>query len=231
MWTLFEPPKHKEKISDDEIDKNYSWMRWQLFIGIFFGYAGYYFVRNNFALAEPHLIKQGFSHADVGIALSAVGIAYGLSKFFMGNISDRANARVFLPFGLLLSGLVMLFMGFVPWAMSSVTVMFILLFINGWLQGMGWPPCGRIMVHWWTKKERGLIVSIWNCAHNVGGAVPSLLFILGMWWLKDWRSAIYLPAFASIILAIIAFILLRDTPQSCGLPSIYPSSLKMLDFS
>jgi OPA family glycerol-3-phosphate transporter-like MFS transporter len=220
MWKLFEPPRHKEKISDKKIDGEYKKMRLQLFIGIFLGYAGYYFVRNNFALAEPHLIRQGFSHAEVGIALSAVGIAYGLSKFFMGNISDRANARIFLPFGLLLSGLVMLFMGFVPWAMSSVTVMFILLFINGWLQGMGWPPCGRVMVHWWTKKERGRIVAVWNCAHNVGGAVPSLLFILGMWWLKDWRSAIYLPAFAAIVLSVIAFILVRDTPQSCGLPSV-----------
>lgn len=34
---------------------------------------------------------------------------------------------------------------------------------------MGWPPCGRTMVHWWSQKERGGIVSVWNCAHNVGG--------------------------------------------------------------
>jgi OPA family glycerol-3-phosphate transporter-like MFS transporter len=29
-----------------------------------------------------------------------------------------------------------------------VVVMFVLLFLNGWVQGMGWPPCGRTMVHW-----------------------------------------------------------------------------------
>ena len=46
--------------------------------------------------------------------------------------------------------------------------------------GMGWPPCGRTMVHWWSQKERGGIVSVWNCAHNVGGGIPPLLFLLGM---------------------------------------------------
>ncbi|SQC91151.1 G-3-P permease [Cedecea neteri] len=32
--------------------------------------------------------------------------------------------------------------------------MFVLLFACGWFQGMGWPPCGRTMVHWWSQKER-----------------------------------------------------------------------------
>jgi OPA family glycerol-3-phosphate transporter-like MFS transporter len=70
---------------------------------------------------------------------------------------------------LILAALVMLVMGFVPWATSSIMIMFVLLFLCGWFQGMGWPPCGRTMVHWWSQKERGGIVSVWNCAHNVGG--------------------------------------------------------------
>ena len=74
----------------------------------------------------------------------------------------------------------MLFMGFVPWATSSIAIMFVLLFLCGWFEGMGWPPCGRTMVHWWSQKERGGIVSVWNCAHNVGGGIPPLLFLLGM---------------------------------------------------
>ena len=28
--------------------------------------------------------------------------------------------------------------------------------INGWVQGMGWPPCGKSMVHWFGTRERGL---------------------------------------------------------------------------
>ncbi len=85
---------------------------------------------------------------------------------------------------------------------------------------MGWPPCGRTMVHWWSQKERGGIVSVWNCAHNVGGGIPPLLFLLGMAWFNDWHAALYMPAFCAILVALFAFAMMRDTPQSCGLPPI-----------
>ncbi len=220
MLSLFKPAPHIQRLSADRIDPVYRRLRWQIFIGIFFGYAAYYLVRKNFALAFPSLMEQGFSKGELGTALSAISIAYGLSKFIMGSFSDRANPRYFLPTGLILASAVMLIMGFCDWATSSVWVMAILLFLCGWFQGMGWPPCGRTMVHWWSQKERGGIVSIWNCAHNVGGGLPPMLMLLGMYWFGDWKAAFYMPAFAAILVALIAFALMRDTPQSCGLPPI-----------
>ena len=76
------------------------------------------------------------------------------------------------------------------------------------------------MVHWWSQKERGSVVSIWNCAHNVGGGLVGPLFLLGMALFADWRSAFYVPAFAAIVVAILVYMAMRDTPQSCGLPPI-----------
>ena len=95
-------------------------------MGIFFGYAAYYLVRKNFALAIPYLQEEGFTKADLGFALSAISIAYGFSKFISGSFSDRSNPRMFLPLGTILSGGIMLLMGLVPWATSSITVMFVL---------------------------------------------------------------------------------------------------------
>lgn len=155
MLSIFKPAPHKARLPAAEIDPTYRRLRWQIFLGIFFGYAAYYLVRKNFALAMPYLVEQGFSRGDLGFALSGISIAYGFSKFIMGSVSDRSNPRVFLPAGLILAAAVMLFMGFVPWATSSIAVMFVLLFLCGWFQGMGWPPCGRTMVHWWSQKERG----------------------------------------------------------------------------
>ncbi|MGL5006006.1 MAG: glycerol-3-phosphate transporter [Plesiomonas sp.] len=220
MLRFFQPAAHSARLPDAQIDSTYKRMRWQIFAGIFFGYAGYYLVRKNFSLAMPYLVEQGFSRGDLGFAMSGVAIAYGLSKFLMGAVSDRSNPRVFLTAGLLMSAAIFLFMGFVPWATSSITIMFVLLFLNGWVQGMGWPPCGRTMVHWWSQKERGEIVSVWNCAHNVGGGMIGPLFILGMGWFNDWRSAFYVPAAAAVGVAIFAYLTMRDTPQSCGLPPI-----------
>ena len=38
-----------------------------------------------------------------GTAMTGLSIAYGLSKFLMGSVSDRSNPKYFLPLGLLLS--------------------------------------------------------------------------------------------------------------------------------
>lgn len=232
MFGPFKPAPHIAELPADKIDKTYKFLRWQVFMGIFFGYAAFYFVRSNFDLAQKGLIDAGmYTKAELGIIGTAAGLAYGLSKFFMATISDRSNPRVFLPFGLLLSGLCMTMMGLFPWATSGITVMWVLIFLNGWFQGMGWPPCGRTMVHWWSKSERGTIVSIWNTAHNVGGTVPGIMVLIASAiyfsnygieaTAKDvWQQALYYPGIAAMIAAVPIYLVMRDTPQSCGLPAI-----------
>ena len=220
LLACFKPAPHIARLSLDKTDPSYKRLRLQVFLGIFIGYAGYYLVRKNFALAMPYLIEQGFSQGDLGFAFSALSIAYGFSKFLMGNISDRSNPRYFLSAGLLLSGILTLMMGFMPVMLSSIWVMFGLLFLNGWFQGMGWPPCGRTMVHWYSHNERGRWVSIWNVAHNVGGGLIGPMASLGIVLFGAWQSLFYFPAAIAIIIAIFIFYTMRDTPQSCGLPPI-----------
>jgi MFS transporter, OPA family, glycerol-3-phosphate transporter len=218
--SLFAPAPHQPLLPFDRIDPEYKRLRLQVFLGIFLGYAGYYLVRKNFSLVMPDLIAQGYSKADLGFALSGVSIAYGLSKFLMGNVSDRSNARTFLSVGLLLSALTTIFMGVSPLAMSSIAVMFALLFVNGWFQGMGWPPSGRVMVHWFSTRERGTKMSIWNVAHNVGGGLVGPLTIAAVALFGTWQSKFYFPGAVALVFAAIAWLLIRDTPQSCGLPTI-----------
>lgn len=170
----------------------------------------------------PALEQMGFDKADLGWALSAVSIAYGISKFVMGTVSDHSNARVFIPLGLIASAVIMTVMGLIPWTVSSLSIMlmFCILFVNGWVQGMGWPPCGRVMVHWFSVRERGVKMSIWNIAHNVGGALMAPLAVFGITIFGVWGGAFYFPAMVAVIIAVIAYLLVRDTPQSCGLPPI-----------
>ena len=220
MMDFLKAAEHRPRLADKDIDPSYKRLRWQIFFGIFFGYAGFYLVRLNFNLAMPYLVDLGYSRGDLGFALSGVSIAYGLSKFIMGSVSDRSNARFFLPIGLVMSAGVSLILGLVPWATSSIAIMFMMLFLNGWFQGMGWPPCGRLMVHWWSHKERGRIVSAWNVAHNVGGGLIGPLFLVGLAWFNDWHAAFYVPAAAAAGVAAFAILTLRDTPQSVGLPSV-----------
>lgn len=233
MLNIFKPAAHKKELPADQIDPEYKKLRLQVFIGIFVGYAAYYFVRKNFSFAVLDLQEvYGYSKAELGFAMSAISIAYGFSKFLMGNVSDRSNARYFLATGLILSALTMVFMGTSSFATSSITIIFILLFINGWVQGMGWPASARVMVHWYSTKERGRAMSVWNLAHNVGGFLVGPLAILGVELFMSWEARLYFPGLAAIVVAIISIFLIRDTPQSCGLPPIeeykndYPKTYK-----
>ncbi|HIA37229.1 MAG TPA: glycerol-3-phosphate transporter [Flavobacteriales bacterium] len=220
MLRFLQNPPEKPLLPKEQIDKTYTRLRLQVFMGIFVGYAGYYLVRKNFALAMPDLIAQGFTKGQLGLAFSFLAIAYGLSKLLMGNVSDRSNARYFMPLGLLLSALVMIAMGWIPFATSAVWIMGVLLFLNGWFQGMGWPPSGRTMVHWFSIKERGTKMAIWNVAHNIGGGLMAPLAILGVELFVDWHAKFYFPGVVALAVAGLIFLLLRATPQSEGLPSV-----------
>ncbi|MDO4511073.1 MAG: MFS transporter [Bacteroidales bacterium] len=237
MASFLTPPAHKPAQTGPEADAKYRALRWQVFIGIFIGYAGFYIVRKNFSMAIPMLAPFGFEKGELGIVLSMNAIAYGFSKFVMASISDRSNAQRFLPLGLVLAAISMAFM-IVPvqWLGAdnkslAILLMAVLNFLVGWFNGMGWPPCGRVMTHWFSIKERGTWMSFWNCAHNVGGALVGPMAVYGAMWFGSWfygaQTDYYFligtyafPAAVAILVAIMAYLMIRDTPQSCGLQSI-----------
>jgi len=219
--SFLSPLPHKEPIAEAKVSQEYKKLRLKVFAGIFLGYASYYLVRKNFSLIKPDLIEMGWDKADLGLIGASLSIAYGVSKFVMGNISDRSNPKVFLSLGLGLSSLVMVFWGLNEWVFTSLTLMIVLNFLNGWFQGMGWPACGRTLSHWFSQKERGTVVSLWNVAHNVGGALMPVLFVWALvLFSNDFKSALYFPAIISIIMAVVVYFLMEDTPQSKGLPPV-----------
>ena len=220
LFKIFTPPPHISQKALKEIDEEYKKTRRLIFSGIFVGYGAAYLVRKNFSLAMPYLIERGFTKGQLGLVLTALAVAYGFSKFLMGNVSDRSNPKYFLATGLLISAAVTFILGFSNWALSSVLIMFILMFINGWAQGMCYPPCGRVLVHWYSIRERSFTVSILNIAHSLGGGLIGVLAILGMSIFGDWQSLFYLPAMIAALCIIYVLFTVRDTPQSVGLPSI-----------
>ena len=222
MFGLLQPAPARPRLPPDRISPAYRRHRIQVFSGIFLGYAAYYLVRNNLALAIPDILKAHpeYSKAMLGTAMTGLSIAYGASKFLMGSVSDRSNPRYFLPLGLLFSCAIMAVCGLVKAVYASLALLIALQVANGWVQGMGWPPCGKTLVHWFSTRERGLAVSAWNVAHNVGGALVANLALLGVTLSGDWGSKFYFNAAIAAGLAAVVFLLLRDTPQSCGLPPV-----------
>jgi OPA family glycerol-3-phosphate transporter-like MFS transporter len=183
----------------------------------FLGYAMYYLVRNNISVVTLEL--QGalsYSKGMIGRIVAVTALCYGLSKFLMGAVSDRSDPRKFMATGLVLSAICNFAFG----ASTDYNTHLMLWALNGFVQGMGWPPCGRVMGHWFSESERGLTFSIWNTSHNVGGGIAGWLAAWAVHKFGGWQFAFYVPGALAALGAAYLFLRLRDTPQSVGLPPI-----------
>lgn len=213
---LFPVPPPQPPVAPEEVAPKYRYWRTRQLYSTFLGYAVYYFVRKNLSCAMPLMEKDlGIGKAQLGGFLTAHGVIYGLSKFLNGMVADRSNARTFMAFGLFCSALVNLAFGF----SSGALALGIFWMLNGWFQGIGFPPCARILSHWFAPQERGVKWGIWNTSHQVGGAV--ILWLGG--WLGQhygWRAVFYVPALFSIVISLFLLERLRDTPKSMGLPDV-----------
>src|SRR5438105_11857106 len=117
-----------------------SW-RWRVLVSSIIGYATFYFVRKNLAVAMPAMEADlHISKTDLGLFLTLHGVLYGVSKFANGFAGDRCNARAFMVTGLVASAVMNVLFGF----SSAVVTLGVLWMINGWFQGMGFPPCARL---------------------------------------------------------------------------------------
>jgi OPA family glycerol-3-phosphate transporter-like MFS transporter len=212
----FRAAAHRQRLPDEQVRRLYPRFRWQILEATFIGYATFYLVRNNLPVVSKEMGQAlGYSKGQIGDMLALTAVAYGLGKFLMGAWSDRSNPRYFMPAGLLLTA----FCNFAFGCMGSYWVHLGLWTLNGFVQGMGWPPCGRSLGHWYSVRERGTVFAFWNIAHNVGGGLTGLIAAYATAWM-GWRYAFHVPGILAVLCAVYLLLRLRDTPQSVGLPPI-----------
>lgn len=228
-WLSFlRPAQHIQEMQDQgQVDKSYRYWRIRIFYAMFVGYVFYYFTRKSFTFAMPGLVSLGFTKSQLGILGSVSYLSYGVSKFASGVMSDQSNPRYFMALGLIITGIMNICFG-----LSSTLIWFVLFWgINGWFQGWGWPPCARLLTHWYSHSERGAWWSVWSTSHNVGGFLIPLLASRCVEYF-GWRYALFVPGVLCILMGLFLINRLRDTPQSLGLPSIekyrndYPTAQK-----
>ncbi|MBN2217767.1 MAG: MFS transporter [Pirellulales bacterium] len=213
---FFAPAPHVPRLPPEEVARRYPIERLNILTATYFGYAVFYLVRNNLgSVAKDVEGALHYDHTMVGVILGASAASYGIGKFLMGSLSDRSDPRKFMACGLLLTALCNVAFG----SVASYPMHVALWSLNGAIQGMGWPPCGRSIGHWFSVRERGTVFSIWNTATNVGGGLAGVIATQATKYC-DWQCAFYFPAAIAALGAVYLFWRLRDTPQSVGLPPI-----------
>ena len=182
---------------------------------MYFGYAFFYFTRKSLTFVAPVLISKGVLTAgSFGLIGTAFYLLYGVSKFLSGIVSDRVNARYFMSTGLIITGVANILFGL----SSHFLGFFIFWLINAIFQGWGWPPCAKLLTHWYPRSERGRWWSLWNTCHNVGGALIPLLISFLLFTFSSWKVAMIVPGVLGIVMGILLMVGLRDVPSSLGLP-------------
>lgn len=216
-FQIFSPDPIKTKLPDEKIEKNYKLLRWRVLESTFLGYAIFYLVRNNLSTVAKDMQNALYYDKDmIGNILAITAISYGLGKFVLGAWSDRSNPRKFMAAGLFFSAI----LNFIFGGVASYGVHLFLWGLNGFIQGMGWPPCGRTMGHWYSIRERGSVFAVWNIAHNIGGGIAGMLAAYAAMHFGGWQAAFYFPGTIALIGSVYIWFRLKDTPQSCGLPPI-----------
>lgn len=207
------------------VEENRRFMKaqWKFILCSMVAYAFFYVTRKNLSMAQPDMLAQGvISKEALGTILTVHGVLYGLSRFVNGFWADKLNGRIFMALGLALSAVMNFLFG-----CTSLTILFAVFWVvNGWTQGMGFPPCAKMLTHWIHPKELATKMSVWNTSHSFGSAMAlglcSLLFAMGF----GWRSCFYVPAALALAAAVFCFFFVKDGPHEEGLPELDLSDVR-----
>ena len=230
---------------DIETDRRFGRMQWRMLFATMIGYTLFYFMRKNFSFAMPGLEQDcGMSKSMLGNFLFFGGIVYGISKFVNGIVGDRVNPRRMLCFGLLACTLVNVAFGFAPQiaafiggdggsaegaSMSLVWTFGILLVVNQFFQGTGFPPCAKLIAFWIPPKELATKMSVWNTSHSIGGGLVAKIcgVVMGLGVIGAanqgvgmWRWCFWSMAIMGLLGLVFMLFWLPGTPKDEGLPDL-----------
>ncbi len=230
---------------DKKTDKRFNRMQWRMLFATMIGYTLFYFMRKNFSFAMPGLQQDcGISKSMLGNFLFWGGIVYGLSKFLNGIVGDKVNPRRMLCFGLLACTLVNVAFGFAPEIAArlgngeqgtgngSVALAWtfgILLVVNQFFQGTGFPPCAKLIAFWIPPRELATKMSVWNTSHSIGGGLVAKIcgVIMGLGAIGAanqgvgmWRWCFWSMAALGFLGLVLMIFWLPGTPKEEGLPDL-----------
>ncbi|XP_023212416.1 glucose-6-phosphate exchanger SLC37A4-like isoform X1 [Centruroides sculpturatus] len=185
-----------------------------IFATMFIGYGCYAYNRKSVSFALPKLMEMGLEKSQAGLIISSQNMAYAISKFLGGILSDRMSSRVLFSVGLLFSGFATLAFS----ASHSVLTFTSLWFLNGFAQGCGWPACAKVLRKWFSPAQFGTWWSVMSASANISGGVSpfiSAFLILNY----GWRFSLVVAGIVSVILGVISMFCIVNSPTDIGLQS------------
>ena len=218
----------EKKVPADQVDKTYKKLRFSCFVAVTLAYSFYYVCRTTLNVVKKPIIDAGLLDAtQLGIVGSCLLFAYGLGKFINGLLVDHSNTKRFMAFGLLVSTVANLLMGILGFSATTAGISSMVFFgffcvlwaVNGYVQSIGAPSSIVTLTRWYPIKIRGTYYGFFSASHNFGEWLSFLLVGLIVAHF-GWQWGFFGATIAGVLGLIIILLMVHDTPESKGLPSV-----------
>ena len=215
-----------EKVPQEKVAQTYKSLRNKTFWGATIAYSLYYICRMSVSIFKQPLIDGDVLTAgQLGLIGSSFMFVYAIGKFLNGFIADYCNIRRFMATGLFVSAIVNFLMAALGIFQNMIpSVLIFILFailwgMNGLSQSMGSAPGVISLSRWFPLSKRGSYYSLFSTSPDIGKFFSYLIlgWICGV---AGWQFGFLAASAAGLVGAGIILLMVSDTPESKGLPSV-----------
>ena len=193
---------------------NFGWAGWGTILycmAMFWFYVG--FVNDGSNITAPAVAeKLGVASGTVLNMNSVAGIVGVIFFIIIGQINQKIGARLTSGIFTIVAGIGYIIIGNAP---NLAVYTIAMCFVVGGIMSAGYIAGGTLVAQWFPKKK-GVVMGYTTMGHNLASAfyVPLITFLVGRFGVGQ---GVMVPAFAAIILGILGFLFIRNTPQERGL--------------
>jgi sugar phosphate permease len=192
---------------------SYRWVVWGI---LALAYIIVFFHRLAVGVVKDDLVNAfGISSTTFANLGSTYFYVYMLMQIPSGMLADSLGARKTVTAGTLVAGIGSIVFGYAPtigWA-----------FFGRLLVGLGvsvvFISILKIQSEWFMEREFGTMSGITSFVGNMGGILAQTPLAIMVGYLT-WRTSFALIGFVSIAIAVLCYMVARNTPEEIGLPSI-----------
>lgn len=181
------------------------------------GYAAFYLCRSNLSVATPLIIeaygRQGVTKETIG-GIASIGVLfYAFGKFLNGSMADRFGGRPLFLLGL--GGAIAMTALIGAGGMPVFTIAWC---VNRLVQSSGWPGMVRIASRWFAAERYGSAMGIVSLSFLFGDFASRYFLGQVIEWGAGWRGVFFASAGGAILVFVLVWFLLKESPADFGLP-------------
>jgi MFS transporter, ACS family, hexuronate transporter len=184
--------------------------RWVVLGLTWLTYMSVYLIRNAIPPLSTFIVDDlSLTRFDIGLLASAVAVGYTVAQIPAGWLVDDLGVRKMILLGTSFAGALVLGM----YLVNSFSTAMLLLIVAGFGCGAFPTVSTKALLTWFPIKERGTNIGINQTAVNVGGMItaatlPTVAILYG------WRIGFVAIGIVTILIAILAYTLYRDAPNT-----------------